>query len=35
VLSTLHTNTAVEAISRLINMGIAPYMLAPALNLVI
>ena len=35
VLSTLHTNTAVEAISRLINMWIAPYMLAPALNLVI
>jgi len=35
VLSTLHTNTAIEAISRLINMWIPPYMLAPALNLII
>ena len=35
VLSTLHTNTAIEAVSRLINMGIEPFMLAPALNLVI
>lgn len=35
VLSTLHTNSAVEAISRLINLGIKPYQLAPALNLVV
>lgn len=35
VLSTLHTNSAVEAISRLINLGVKPYQLAPALNLVI
>ena len=35
VLSTLHTNTAIEAVSRLINMGVEPFMLAPALNLVI
>ncbi len=35
VLSTLHTNSAIEAISRLINMWIEPFMLAPALNLVI
>ncbi len=35
VLSTLHTNSAPKAISRLINMGIEPYMLAPCLNLII
>lgn len=35
MLSTLHTNSAVEAVSRLINLGIKPYQLAPALNLVI
>lgn len=35
VLSTLHTNSAAEAISRLINLGIKPYQLAPALNLII
>ncbi len=35
VLSTLHTNSAVGAISRLLNMGVKPYMLAPALNLII
>lgn len=35
VLSTLHTNSAPEAISRLINLGIKPYQLAPALNLII
>lgn len=35
VLSTVHTNSAVEAISRLANLGIKPYQLAPALNLVI
>ena len=35
VLSTLHTNTAIEAVSRLINIWVEPFMLAPALNLVI
>lgn len=35
VLATLHTNTAIEAITRLLNLGIKPYMLAPALNLVV
>lgn len=35
VLSTLHTNTAIEAISRLLNMWVKPYMLAPALNLIV
>lgn len=35
VISTLHTNSAVEAISRLLSMWVKPYMLAPALNLVI
>lgn len=32
VFSTLHTNTAAEAITRLIDMGIEPYLLADALN---
>lgn len=35
VLSTIHTNTAIEAISRLLNMWIKNYMLAPALNLIV
>jgi len=35
VLSTLHTNTAAEAITRLLDMGIEPYLLASALNAVI
>lgn len=35
VISTMHTNTAIEAITRLLNMGVKPYMLAPALNLVV
>ena len=35
VLSTLHTNSAVEAISRLLNLGVEPYMLAPALNMIV
>jgi type IV pilus assembly protein PilB len=35
VLSTLHTNSAVETVSRLINMGIDPWNLASALSLVI
>lgn len=34
VLSTLHTNTALEAIPRLIDMGIDPYLLASTLKLV-
>lgn len=32
VLSTLHTNTSVGAITRLLDMGIEPYLLASALN---
>lgn len=35
VLSTLHTNSAAEAIARLIHMGIAPFHLTSALTLVI
>ncbi len=35
VYSTLHTNTAVGAISRLMNFGIDPFLLAPTLSLVI
>ncbi len=35
VLSTLHTNNAVAAITRLIDMGIEPYLIAPTLILVI
>jgi len=35
VLSTLHTNSAAEAITRLCHMGIAPFHLASALTLVI
>lgn len=35
VFSTLHTNDAAGAIPRLVDMGIKPYVLAPALNLVI
>lgn len=35
VLSTLHTNSAADAISRLLNMGIAHYNLADALTLII
>jgi len=35
VFTTLHTNSAIEAIDRLINIGVKPYMLAPALNLVV
>ena len=34
VLSTLHTNDAVSAISRLVDMGIEPYLLTASLNLV-
>lgn len=35
VLSTLHTNSAVETIPRLVNMGLKPFILAPALNVLI
>ena len=35
VFTTLHTNSAIEAIDRLVNMGVKPYMLAPSLNLVV
>lgn len=31
VLSTLHTNTAVQAIVRLIDLGVEPYLVAPAI----
>lgn len=34
VLSTLHTNDAVSAITRLIDIGIEPYMVAPSLLLI-
>ncbi|MBD3361076.1 type II secretion system protein GspE [Candidatus Peregrinibacteria bacterium] len=35
LLSTLHTNSAIESIPRLINMGLPPFMVAPALNTVV
>jgi type IV pilus assembly protein PilB len=35
VLSTLHTNDAPSAVSRLIDIGIEPYLLAPSLLLVV
>ena len=35
VLSTLHTNNAIGAIPRLIDMGIEPFLIASALNLVV
>lgn len=35
VISTLHSNTAVESITRLRNMDIRPYLLSPTVNLVI
>ena len=35
VISTLHTNSAIESISRLANMGVKGYILAPALDLII
>ncbi len=31
VLSTLHTNTAIQAIPRLLNIGVQPYMIGPSL----
>jgi len=35
VLSTVHTNNAVGAIPRLVDLGIKPYLIPPSLNLVI
>ncbi len=35
VISTLHTNSAPEAITRLLNMGVKPFMLSSALNCII
>jgi type IV pilus assembly protein PilB len=35
VLSTLHTNSAPETITRLLDMGIEPYLLTSSLNLVV
>ncbi|MEM9160478.1 MAG: GspE/PulE family protein [Verrucomicrobiota bacterium] len=32
VLTTLHTNNAIQAITRLIEIGVDPYMVAPAIN---
>jgi type II secretory ATPase GspE/PulE/Tfp pilus assembly ATPase PilB-like protein len=35
VFSTIHTNSAVETITRMLNMGAQPYMLAGTINLII
>lgn len=35
LLSTLHTNSAIETIPRLMNMGLKPFMIAPALNTIV
>jgi type IV pilus assembly protein PilB len=35
VLSTLHTNDAPSAITRLVNMGVEPYLISAALNMVL
>lgn len=35
LLSTLHTNSAIETIPRLINIGLVPFMVAPSLHMVI
>ncbi|MBI4235635.1 type II/IV secretion system protein [Candidatus Peregrinibacteria bacterium] len=35
VLSTLHTNSAIETIPRLINMGLKRFMVAPSLNTIV
>jgi type IV pilus assembly protein PilB len=35
VFSTLHTNSAVESLTRLINMGVAPFLLTSSLELII
>lgn len=35
VFTTLHTNSALDTISRLLNLWVKPYLLAPALNMII
>ncbi|MFA5948269.1 MAG: ATPase, T2SS/T4P/T4SS family [Candidatus Gracilibacteria bacterium] len=35
VFSTLHTNSAVESITRLLNMGVAPYLITSTMELII
>ncbi|MCX6734279.1 MAG: GspE/PulE family protein [Candidatus Peregrinibacteria bacterium] len=35
VLSTLHTNSAIETIPRLVNMGLPPFMIGPSLNTIV
>jgi len=35
VLSTLHTNSALDTIPRLINMGVPPFMIAPAIDTIV
>lgn len=35
VFTTLHTNSAIESISRLLSMWVKPYILAPALNIIV
>ncbi len=35
LLSTLHTNSAVETVPRLINVGLKPFMIAPSLSIVL
>ncbi|MFA7329411.1 MAG: ATPase, T2SS/T4P/T4SS family, partial [Candidatus Ratteibacteria bacterium] len=35
VFSTIHTNDSVSTITRLIDMGVAPYLLAPSLHMVV
>lgn len=35
LLSTLHTNSAIDAIPRMINMGLPPFMIAPAVNTIV
>ncbi len=35
VLSTLHTNSSADAIPRLLNMGVAPFVLAPAVKCIV
>ncbi len=35
VLSTLHTNSAMETIPRLVNMGLPPFMIGPSINTIV
>ncbi|PHR93972.1 MAG: ATPase [Blastopirellula sp.] len=35
VMSTLHTNDAISAVTRLVNMGVEPYLISAALNMVL